>query len=100
MTLLEKFKKDHPNAPYIDKSPKCCPGHLGYIGEGCAGGECVACWNREYEGEETPVKTVEESEKLSDIIADVHHGLINRGFNEGYAEKAILGLIDRGYFDK
>lgn len=57
MTLLEKFKLDHPDAPMNNNGePKCCPYHLGYVNTtGCPNVDvesgCIACWNREYKGE-------------------------------------------------
>lgn len=104
MTLLEKFKKDHPNAPMLKNgNPKCCPFHLGYTEEvGCTVGNCTRCWDRKYEGEDEPVETAEtcKDENIADKIADVRNGLIDRAFNEAYAERIIMNLIDRGYFDK
>lgn len=57
MTLLEKLKLDHPNAPINDDgAPRCCPFNLGYVDNPeCPNDDfergCLECWNREYVGE-------------------------------------------------
>lgn len=97
MTLLEKFKKDHPNTPMReDGTPKICPFHLGYTDETdrCRGMACVKCWTREYKGEES------NDVGTADKIADVYHNIINRGLNAKEAHSIVLHLIDRGYFEK
>ena len=49
MTMLEKFCKLHPNAPKYDfGAPYECPSDLGWGGSECMG-DCIDCWNREYE---------------------------------------------------
>ena len=57
MTLLEKFKRDHPNAPLKENGmPEICPRTLGYLTNvRCSDHDyrCTGCWNCEYEGEET-----------------------------------------------
>lgn len=49
MTMLEKFRELHPNAPtYKNGTPYACPNGLGWGKYGCMG-DCATCWNREYE---------------------------------------------------
>lgn len=50
MTMLEKFKAMHPNAPLCeDGTPKWCPDSLGWVYTDCDGTlDCCKCWNREY----------------------------------------------------
>ena len=54
MTMLEKFKEQHPKGMCSGKgTPIMCPYHLGYEkskNEECRNykGNCVKCWNRPY----------------------------------------------------
>lgn len=41
-----------------------------------------------------------ESETTADVIADMYHRLIDRGFPSGTAEIIVYKMIDHGYFDK
>lgn len=95
MTLLEKFKKDHPNAPIEDGVPMPCPSSLDYAKYPSNCDSCVDCWNREYEGEDT----VEESKDVADKIKDTFVKL-HETFDHGVSIAIVYRLIDRGYFDK
>ncbi len=101
MTLLEKFKKDHPNAPMREKdgAPKVCPFHLGYTDEHdhCRGMTCVECWNREYEGEDSPVETFEASMDVGDKIIATYIKLCEY-FDKGAAYTIIRDLTSGGCF--
>lgn len=41
-----------------------------------------------------------DSEIRADAIADMYHQLIRRGLLSTSAERIVLQMIDRGYFDK
>lgn len=107
MTFREKLAKEHPDAIDSTQFGGCvdCPNSYGYE-DRCAHTPCVnnppseivctQCWNRKIPGtEETKTPT-----KIADDIADVYHGLIDRGIPEGTATSMTRDLIDRGYFDK
>lgn len=51
MTMLEKFKVMHPNAPmYENGTPFCCLKGLGWVCTDCDETlDCRKCWNREYD---------------------------------------------------
>lgn len=69
MTLLEKFKKDHPNAPFNeDGTPKSCPYCVGYVDTPeCPSDDldrgCLECWNREY-----TVETCKDEAKATEEV--------------------------------
>lgn len=97
MTFKEKLIQEHPEYVGTNFVGGCqdCPRDYGYTNadEPCPTNmDCVECWNREM----PPLTNAE----LADKIADTHHRLIERGINEGYAEKIILSLIDKEYFKK
>jgi len=101
MTLLEKFKKDHPNAIMCEYGvPKMCPFHLGYTEEpGCTmfgdyPDVCTPCWNREYKGK---YEIIEESTDVADKINDTYVKL-REYFDKGESYKIIRGLINGGCF--
>lgn len=107
MTLLEKFKLDHPNIRLTNEGIPCnvCPNHVGYTSEktclfhNSGFCDCKTCWNREYTGEDNPVKTVEESTDVAEKIKDTFVKL-HETFDHGVSIAIVYRLIDRGYFDK
>lgn len=100
MTFREKLAKEHPDCinEIFMGGAKYCPFKYGYESQrdDCSGITCAECWDREIpDTEETKTFT-----KIADDIADVYHGLMDRGIPEGTATSMTRDLIDRGYFDK
>lgn len=100
MTFREKLAKEHPDCinEIFMGGAKYCPYKYGYEEQpkDCTGHLCSKCWDREIpETEEIKTPT-----NIADDIADVYHGLIDRGIPEGTATYMTRDLIDRGYFDK
>ena len=102
MTLLEKFKLDHPNATMTnDGVPIMCPRYLGYVDEEeCKYNDhgyydCKTCWNREYKGGDTVEASKDIADKITDTFVKLHET-----FDHGVSIAIVYRLIDRGYFDK
>lgn len=73
MTLLEKFKMDHPDAPLNSTGlPELCPYDLGYVKHQRCDNNCDTCWYCEYVETDKKTEALEEIKTKLTITLELH----------------------------